>query len=151
MAHGVVSPTDRHCVDPGTRELSQAIQRVWDVECLLADLVAAVLLETRAQIGREPRVISGYRSRRQQDDLRRRGRPAAPDHFSNHRIFPAGAVDVSLGALPTRPMKWTFGMSALSWGLRWGGGSPIDPETGLPTDWQHLDRGPRPAGTPSGP
>lgn len=35
-----------------------------------------------------------------------------------------------------------FGLAANLAGLRWGGGSTVD-DTGVPSDWNHLDLGPR--------
>lgn len=151
MPHGFASSTDRFCIDPMILDVARHIERQWGLDCLLADLTAVVMAETERAIGRTPRVISGYRSRAAQEALRRKGRPTAPDDLSNHRVWPARGVDVSLGALPDRPSRWTFGISAMEWGLRWGGGSKIDPETGMPSDWQHLDLGPRPPGLESGP
>jgi len=96
------------------------------------------LLET----GRDALIISGFRSRAEQEKLARSGRPTAPDQLSTHRSCPATGVDVSLGALPTRVMKATWGRIAVLNGLRWGGGGAVD-DGGIPLDWGHVDRGPR--------
>ena len=88
-------------------------------------------------------IISGWRSELEQRRLGRQGRPTAPDALSTHRSCPATGVDISLGLLPTGFMKVTWGRLAGICGLRWGGGGATDPETLIPLDWQHVDRGPR--------
>ena len=88
-------------------------------------------------------VISGYRSPAQQDDLRRQGRPTADNDKSTHLGCPATGVDVWPGVAVTRYVKARLGAEAGFSGLRWGGDSPVDPETGIPSDWNHLDLGPR--------
>jgi len=87
-------------------------------------------------------LISGYRTRREQRDLGRRGRPAAPEGLSTHRSCPATGVDVSLGFAPTRVQKAIWGRIVTLNGLRWGGGGDVD-DGGIPLDWGHVDRGPR--------
>lgn len=87
-------------------------------------------------------IISGYRTRFEQMELGRRGRPAAEDRLSTHRSCPATGVDISLGSLPSVDLKLFWGQMVESVGLRWGGGSRRD-ERGIPSDWQHVDRGPR--------
>lgn len=42
----------------------------------------------------------------------------------------------------TNSVKARLGAEATHVGFRWGGGSPVDPETGIPSDWNHLDGGP---------
>jgi len=94
-------------------------------------------LETRGTI----EIISGYRTKTEQEALARRGRPAAPDDLSTHRSCPATGVDVSLGFLPTRVQKAIWGRIAVMNGLRWGGGG--EQYGGIPLDFGHVDRGPR--------
>jgi len=94
--------------------------------------------ETRSPI----QIISGWRSQREQRDLRTGGRPAAVDALSTHRSCPATGVDVSLGFAPTRVQKAIWGRIATMNGLRWGGGGEVD-DGGIPLDWGHVDRGPR--------
>lgn len=94
--------------------------------------------ETRRQVW----IISGYRTVQEQERLRRRGRPTAPDSVSTHRTCPATGVDISLGPLPTRVMKAIWGRIVTMNGLRWGGGGAAD-DGGIPLDWGHVDRGPR--------
>lgn len=93
--------------------------------------------------GRRVSIISGWRSKTQQQRLGRQGRPTADDDLSTHRSCPATGVDISLGLLPTEFMKATWGRITLVNGLRWGGGGPVDPDNFIPLDWQHVDRGPR--------
>ena len=88
-------------------------------------------------------IISGWRSRFEQRHLGRQGRPTAPDALSTHRSCPATGVDISLGVLPSGFMKVTWGRLAGICGLRWGGGGPTEPDSLIPLDWPHVDRGPR--------
>lgn len=89
------------------------------------------------------KIISGYRTAEEQADLAAAGRPAAPDHLSTHRSCPATGVDVLPDIAVTNAVKATLGATAIRHGLRWGGGSPVDRQTGIPSDWNHLDLGPR--------
>lgn len=98
--------------------------------------------------GRRVRIISGFRTKAEQDRLRKRGRPAAAEDRSTHRSCPATGVDISLGFAPSRFQIVTWGHTAIRVGLRWGGGGPVQPvepgvPAGIPVDWQHVDRGPR--------
>jgi len=89
-------------------------------------------------------IISGSRTPAQQAALRDEGRPAAPDQLSTHLDCPlATGADLSTGTAPELAVKIALGLAASLAGLRWGGGSPIDPETGVPSDWNHVDLGPR--------
>lgn len=87
-------------------------------------------------------IISGYRSASEQRSLGNQGRPTARDDRSTHRSCPATGVDISLGPAPTRVQKAIWGRIVTFNGLRWGGGSKTD-DGGIPSDWQHVDRGPR--------
>ena len=89
------------------------------------------------------KIISGYRTAAKQRELENAGRPTAPDHLSTHRSCPATGVDVLPVIAVSRVVKATLGEAAVICGLRWGGGSPVDEETGIPSDWNHLDLGPR--------
>ncbi len=93
--------------------------------------------------GRQVWLISGWRSAAEQRRLSRKGRPTASDDRSTHRSCPATGVDISLGPFPTGFLKATWGNLALRHGLRWGGGGPTEPDSLIPLDWQHVDRGPR--------
>jgi hypothetical protein len=88
-------------------------------------------------------IISGYRTKEEQDELRDSGRPTAPDELSTHRTCPATGIDISLGPIrPSEEMVFLWGWNVRMQGLRWGGGSPLD-ERGSPIDWEHVDMGPR--------
>ncbi len=95
--------------------------------------------ETRRRVD----IISGFRTEALQDTLRARGRPTAPNDRSTHLTCPATGMDISLFPLPTKVMKVIWGRIVVFEGLRWGGDSPIDPGTGIPSDWAHIDLGPR--------
>lgn len=99
-------------------------------------------------------IFSGRRSRTQQGALGRQGRPAAPFSTSTHADedlegcprFSTGA-DVKPATITDEPISRAglinaFHALAESMGLRAGGGSALD-TFGNPTDWQHLDLGPR--------
>jgi len=125
-------------------ELACSLLETWKLDAVLARKVAATLMDFERETRLPIQVISGFRTDREQLALGRAGRPAAPINLSNHTICPARAVDVRIGGIPTTTIKAIFGRIASMNGLRWGGGSPIDPKNGvLPTDWQHLDLGPR--------
>jgi len=87
-------------------------------------------------------IISGYRTEKEQDALRRRGRPTADENKSTHRSCPATGADVALGFAPTRVQKAIWGRIVVMNGLRWGGGGAVD-SGGIPVDWGHIDLGPR--------
>lgn len=88
-------------------------------------------------------IISGYRTKEQQEQLEREGRPTAPEGRSTHRSCPATGADLWLPTLtPVDTVKAAFGEAAFRAGLRWGGGSPVGP-AGIPQDWNHVDLGPR--------
>lgn len=107
------------------------MQRVW---------LAAQDFHT--ETGRQVWIISGFRTKAEQQGLSRQGRPTAPDELSTHRSCPATGIDVSLGARPSGFLKATWGTWTLRHGLRWGGGGKVD-DGGIPLDWQHVDVGPR--------
>jgi len=88
-------------------------------------------------------IISGYRTAEQQEQLKREGARTAPDELSTHRSCPATGADLWPEVTPTNPVKATLGTNARLVGLRWGGGSDVDPQTGIPSDWNHFDLGPR--------
>lgn len=87
-------------------------------------------------------IISGFRSSAEQRELEAAGRPAAPDELSTHRSCPATGADLRPELAVTTSVKILFGEAAAMSGLRWGGGSPLDGD-GIPTDWNHVDLGPR--------
>lgn len=87
-------------------------------------------------------IISGFRTRREQNRLRRSGRQAAPDELSTHRTCPSTGVDISLGSVVPVDVIRAWGDLVELNGLRWGGGSSKD-RRGIPSDWRHADAGPR--------
>lgn len=120
------------------------ISERWQVDLDTIERIQLASADFVAETGRVVWIISGYRSREEQASLRRGGRPTAPDDVSTHRSCPATGVDVSLGLGATRVMRAIWGRVVVLNGLRWGGGSPVD-DGGIPSDWQHVDRGPRTA------
>jgi len=113
----------------------------WRLDLEFANRVAEAINRTEQDTSRPIRIISGWRSHREQQALIDQG-VGAPLDVSNHTSCPSTAVDVTLGPFPTLDQKRLLGINAAMFGLRWGGGSPID-GNGIPTDWNHLDRGPR--------
>jgi len=92
------------------------------------------------------KIISGQRTPEQQDALRDAGRPTAPNHLSTHLSCPLSTgADLTPSTGIDNGVILQFGQAATSAGLRWGGGSPVDPDTGIPSDWNHVDTGPRAA------
>lgn len=115
----------------------------WSVDPRTMELLSITAKQFEFQTGRTVWIISGFRTAAEQRGLERAGRPTAPDELSTHRSCPATGVDIWLGVLPSNLHKAIWGQLAFFNGLRWGGGGPIDPETGIPKDWPHVDRGPR--------
>jgi len=115
----------------------------WEVSHVVLEKVIAAAEDFEFQTGREVFIISGFRTKAEQRNLERRGRPTAPDNLSTHRSCPATGVDVDLGFAISDLMKVVWGTAVVFRGLRWGGGSPVDPQTGIPEDWAHVDNGPR--------
>ena len=87
-------------------------------------------------------IISGYRSVEEQNVLIEEGK-GAPLNRSTHVTCPATGADLWVAVAVTDVVKAVFGEAAVSSGLRWGGGSSVDPQTGIPSDWNHVDLGPR--------
>lgn len=88
-------------------------------------------------------ILSGYRSREEQLALKEQGRPAADPDLSTHCACPATGADLWPDVAVTQVVKAELGRACVLAGLRWGGGSPVDPQTGIPSDWNHFDLGPR--------
>lgn len=114
----------------------------WLLDPVLAGRLARTLNQVEQETGVSWRIISGYRTLEEQEQLRRRGRPTAPPGCSTHTVCPARGADVQVNGFPARQYKITFGRLATEAQLRWGGGSPVDPDTGIPSDWNHVDLGP---------
>ncbi len=88
----------------------------WRIHPKVAEKVftAAMLFEIEARVlgkmGKpKVRIISGYRTKAEQDALRESGRPAARDDLSTHRSCPATGVDISLGPFPSLEQKISWG------------------------------------------
>lgn len=131
---------------PWTHSQLCSVAQKWGVQ---TELVMR-LLTAANQLPFGVSIISGARSRAHQEQLEREGRPAAPFDLSTHAAETADGcprlatgIDVRLSVAPVNAVKAQFGAAATFAGLRWGGGSPIDPETGIPSDWNHVDLGPR--------
>jgi len=88
-------------------------------------------------------IISGLRTRAEQQALRDAGRPATADFLSTHLSCPATGVDLKPTIAVTNVVRARLGAEMTFAGLRWGGGSQVDPNTGIPSDWNHFDLGPR--------
>lgn len=88
-------------------------------------------------------IISGNRSCEEQEELLEEGRTRATCLTSTHVSCPATGVDVWPSVAPVGAVKARLGAEMVLSGLRWGGGSTIDPSTGIPRDWNHFDLGPR--------
>lgn len=90
------------------------------------------------------KIFSGRRTPEQQDALRAENRMTAPNHLSTHLDCPTSTGADLIPALAIdQAVQVAFGLAAFKAGLRWGGGSAIDPATGIPLDWKHVDLGPR--------
>jgi len=124
--------------DTTEQELCQLAVR-WTIHPSLARGLLAMAKRLPFQIS----IISGYRTVEQQLELKRVGRPAASPELSNHCSCPATAADLSTSVATSEVVKAYLGEAATIAGLRWGGGSPVDPDTGIPSDWNHVDLGPR--------
>lgn len=95
-------------------------------------------------------IISGARTKESQDQLTRQGRPTADWNRTTHADTDehgcprlATGADLRTAVAPVASVQATFGQAATLAGLRWGGSSPVDPNTGIPSDWNHVDEGPR--------
>jgi hypothetical protein len=110
----------------------------WRIHPKLASGVVRMVPELPFQI----QVISGFRTLEEQQALITEGRGAALDK-STHVTCPATGVDLWPILAVTDVVKATLGAAGTYAGLRWGGGSPPDSKTGIPSDWNHFDLGPR--------
>jgi len=130
---------------PERISLSQpcALSSRWKVDLGVMERVWDSADQMEQETGQVVTIISGARSRAQQLELKRRGRPTADPSRSTHLSCPATGVDVRIGFAPTNAVKVTWGRIVTFQGLRWGGGSRVDPATGIPSDWNHVDKGPR--------
>jgi len=129
MMPQVLDPCGNHCT----------LAARWGIDPSLA----LKLLAAASRLEFPLYIISGSRSRSEQDALRASGRGAASEALSTHRTTPATGADLRVGTAATNFVKVRVGAEATIVGLRWGGGSAPDPETGIPTDWNHVDLGAR--------
>lgn len=115
----------------------------WGLDPELATRLLRMQEVFRANTPLNLQIISGFRTCEEQEQLAREGRPAAPCELSTHVACPATGADLRiLGSFPGQNQKQAFGAAAATAGLRWGGGSSRD-ESGIPSDWNHVDLGPR--------
>ena len=117
------------------------LSEIFGVALPVMERVSTAALIFLGQTGKRVWIISGARTRAEQRELQRIGRPTASESRSTHRSCPATGIDISLGGLPSQIEKLTWGLIAEQNGLRWGGGSAR--RDGVPIDWQHVDAGPR--------
>jgi len=129
--------------EPLTQQVLCDLVQRWLVEPETMSKVILAAQDYKAATALDVFIISGHRTKEEQTRLGRQGRPTAPDELSTHRSCLATGVDIDLGFLVQGPLKVAWGTAAVGRGLRWGGGSPIDPTTGIPSDWPHVDVGPR--------
>lgn len=122
---------------------SAALECTWQISPTLAARIAAVMVQWHASTGGTISVFSGYRTEQEQDALRARGRPTAARGVSTHTLLPASGADLRFSGFVDTEKIALFGQIVSLNGLRWGGGSSLDPATGNPSDWQHVDLGPR--------
>jgi len=139
--------------DPNDLDAVCALSARWGIHPELARRLAIMQQACPFRLN----LISGYRTAERQAELEREGRPTAPDALSTHRSCPATGADISPVNVTglSQPVQVYVGEAATRAGLRWGGGSPtkrlVFPgagkkgDTGLdiPSDWQHVDLGPR--------
>lgn len=121
-----------------TPERVCAIAQQWKIDAELALRLHLLAWELQLPVS----IISGARTPEEQEALRRAGRPTAPDNLSTHLSCPATGADLRVHVPLTESVKSAFGMAARRAGLRWGGGSPRNAH-GIPSDWNHVDLGPR--------
>lgn len=114
------------------------LARRWLISLVLAEK----LINMTWRLPFKVQIISGWRSRDHQERLIREGR-GAPVHQSTHTSCPATGADLWPVIHVTDQVKAELGRAAVEVGLRWGGGSTPDPQTGIPIDWNHVDLGPR--------
>ncbi len=110
----------------------------WGIDLELAKRL--VIMQDHVPYGL--RIISGHRTEEEEAALKAEGRPTAPPGRSTHTSCPATGADLDPTIAVTSAVKASYGQAAVWAGLRWGGGSPVD-SGGIPSDWRHVDLGPR--------
>lgn len=131
-------PVREVVVEADVCDLSQR----WGVDPAVMERVWLSAQDFTSETRRRVWIISGYRTQAKQAQLRKAGRPTAPDALSTHLTCPATGVDLSFGFGMTVTEKQIWGRILFMNGLRWGGNSRLD-SNNIPLDWQHVDRGPR--------
>jgi len=126
-------------INPNKADAACELVRRWKIAPLLAFRLVAMAVRLPFPIA----IISGFRTRSQQDKLGKAGRPTADFDRSTHTQCPASGADVWPTIAASSEVQATMGLAAVESGLRWGGGSPVDPRTLIPSDWNHVDLGPR--------
>jgi hypothetical protein len=109
---------------------------------LISPTLAVRILDVAKRVPFGLQIISGFRTAEEQQELIEKG-VGAPVEVSTHCSCPATGADLWPTIAITDVVKAIFGANVVSSRLRWGGGSPVDPETGIPSDWNHVDLGPR--------
>ena len=126
---------------------SQAEFCAWLDRWQITSSLGLKLMEVDANLPFRVQIISGHRTDKEQIALGRAGRPAAPVDRSTHTECPATGADLWPEVAPVVSVKALFGSAVVRAGLRWGGGSPVgsleSDEPGIPSDWNHVDEGPR--------
>jgi len=115
------------------------LQRRWKLAFQLATRIVTVAARLPFPLS----IISGFRTAQQQQRLGTAGRPTAAVDRSTHTSCPSTGADLWPTVVATNEVKATMGLQIVQAGLRWGGGSPPDPRTMIPSDWNHVDLGPR--------
>jgi len=101
------------------------------------------MADWNSQTGIPIQVISGYRTYAEQRVLGESGRPAADPAVSTHTVCPSQGADLRISGIVSNQAKEQFGRIVALNGLRWGGGSPLERNTNIPIDWNHVDLGAR--------
>jgi hypothetical protein len=123
---------------PATPEMICDLAVRWGI----APELAKRLFAMRADLPFGLSIRSGYRTAAEQEELRKARRQTAPDDLSTHLSCPATGADLDVHVPVTLLVKQIFGDAARNAGLRWGGGSKLDLYD-IPSDWNHVDLGPR--------
>jgi uncharacterized protein YcbK (DUF882 family) len=129
--------------------IPQTINPGWDHTSLcnfaakwgISPVLAAKLQTMASRFPHGVQIISGWRSAEKQMKYIQEGKGAPLDR-STHVTCPATGADLWPLVAVTDVVKAVFGEAAVTSGLRWGGGSPVD-TNGIPSDWNHVDLGPR--------
>lgn len=124
-----------------------ALSHKWLLEPDFAIRLAGAFQEIRFFLANtDVWIISGRRSREDQAAID----GSAPFELSTHADTDRNGcprlstgVDFWVSVFATNNVKATVGSILHRQGLRWGGGSPPDPATGIPSDWNHVDTGRR--------